>query len=173
MTRNYKIQFQGFTLVEMLVYIAILGVLSTLAINVTLSMTRAFAELRVSRDLNASGSVLMERLTRDIRSAYDVDAGQSTLGTNPGRLMLDTKDSGGANTTNEFYVENGLVKVRVGGVAIGAVMTTSSIVNNFVLRELVNTKSKAIKIEVTISATRGNITESRNFYNTVVLRGTY
>lgn len=164
---------EGFTLVEMLVYVAMLAILSVLSIQTTLSMTRAFADLRVSRDLNSSATALFERITRDVRGAYDVDEAQSTLGSNPGRLMLSTKDTAGTNTTVEYYVENGLVKIREGGVAQGAIMTTSTSATSFIVREISNVNTDAIKVEATITATRGDITKTRNFYTTVVLRGTY
>lgn len=173
MTLFNSSRFRGFTLVEMIVYVAILGIIAVLSINATLAMTQAFSNLRVSRDLNSSATALFERLTRDVRGAYDIDTVQSTFNTNPGRLTLNTKDSGGANTTVEFYVENGLVKIKEGGVAQGAIMTTSTSVTNFVVRQLLNTNTKAVKVEATISATRGNITKTRNFYTTIVLRGTY
>lgn len=164
---------RAFTLVEMVVYSAILGVIAVLATNSTLAMTRAFTDLRVSRDLNSSATALFERLTRDVRSAYDIDAAQSTFGSNPGRLMLNTKDSGGANTTIEFYVTGNRVNIREGGVDQGSIMTTSTSASSFIVRELANTNTKAVKVEATISATRGGITKTRNFNTTVVLRGTY
>ncbi|KKU81900.1 MAG: hypothetical protein UY07_C0007G0054 [Parcubacteria group bacterium GW2011_GWA1_47_8] len=162
----------GFTLIEMVIYAAILGIIGVLAINSTLLMTRAFTDLRVSRDLNSSATALFERITRDVRGAYDINAA-STFGTNPGRLTLDTRDAAGTTTTVEFYVENGLVKIREGGVAQGAIMTSSTSVTSFIVRQLANTNTKAVKVEATISATRANITKTRNFYTTVVLRGTY
>ncbi|OHA79283.1 MAG: hypothetical protein A2747_02470 [Candidatus Yonathbacteria bacterium RIFCSPHIGHO2_01_FULL_44_41] len=164
---------RGFTLIEMVVYTAILGIIAVLAINSTLAMTRAFTSLRVSRDINSSATALFERLTRDIRGAYGVDLAQSDLGSNPGRLTLNTKDGGGSNTTIEFYVDNGLIKIREGGVAQGTITTTSTTATNFVVRQLSNINTQAVKIEVTLSATRGDITRTRNFYTTVVLRGTY
>lgn len=166
-------RLRGFTLVEMIVYAAVLGIIAVLSINSMLAMTRAFTDLRVSRDLNSSATALFERLTRDIRGAYDIDAAQSTFGAHPGRLMLDTKDSGGANTTIEYYVTGNRVNIREGGVDQGSIMTTGTSVTSFVVRQLTNTNTKAVKVEATISATRANITKTRNFYTTVVLRGTY
>lgn len=165
---------KGFTLVEMIVYAAVLGIIAVLSINSMLAMTRAFTDLRVSRDLNSSATALFERITRDIRGAYDIDAAQSTFGVHPGRLMLDTKDSSGANnTTIEYYVTGNRVNIREGGVDQGSIMTTGTSVTSFVVRQLTSTNTKAVKVEATISATRANITKTRNFYTTVVLRGTY
>ena len=60
---------KGFTLVEMIIYVAFLGILGVLAINATLVMTNAYVNLRVSRDLNQSGVATLERMTREIRNA--------------------------------------------------------------------------------------------------------
>jgi prepilin-type N-terminal cleavage/methylation domain-containing protein len=164
---------RGFTLIEMLVYIAIFTVLSILAIQAMSLMTRAFTDLRVSRDLNSSGSALFERMSRDIRGAYDIDEAQSTLASSPGRLTLNTKDALGVNTTVEFYVEGGVVKIKEGGVAQGVIMTTSTSIDNFVVRKISGTNTDAVKVEATITASRGGITKTRNFYTTATLRGTY
>lgn len=164
---------RGFTLIEMLVYIAIFTVLSILAIQAMFLVTRAFTDLRVSRDLNSSGSALFERMSRDIRGAYDVDEMQSTLGSSPGRLTLDTKDSLSANTTVEFYVEGGVVKIKEGGAEQGTIMTTTTSIDNFVVRKISGTNTDAVKVEATITASRGGITKTRNFYTTATLRGTY
>jgi prepilin-type N-terminal cleavage/methylation domain-containing protein len=163
---------QGFTLVEMVVYAAVLGVLAVVAINSMLIMTGAYANLRASRDLNASATAVLERITREIRTAYAVD-GASTLNVNPSDLILDTKNAGGANTTVEFYVENNLLKVKEGGVAQGSLTTSSTNVSNFVARSISGKNSKAVKIELTMTATRGTKSKTRNFYTTVVLRGSY
>lgn len=164
---------RGFTLVEMVVYAAILGIIAVLSISSMFAMTRAFTDLRVSRDLNSSATALFERLTRDIRGAYDIDAAQSTFGTHPGQLMLNTKDSGGVNTTVEYYVTGNRVYIREGGVDQGSIMTTGTTVSSFIVRQLSNINTKAVKVEATISASRGDITKTRNFYTTVVLRGSY
>lgn len=164
---------RGFTLIEMVVYVAIFGVISILAMQAMFVVTRAFTDLRVSRDLNSSGTALLERMTRDIRGAYDIDTAQSTFAATPGRLTLDTKDAAGVATTVEFYVENGVVKIKEGGVAQGAIMTTSTQISSFIVRQITGSLSKAVKVEVVLTASRGDITRTRNFYTTATLRGTY
>lgn len=164
---------KGFTLVEMVIYAGVLGLLSVVAINSTLTMTRAFTDLRVSRDLNSSATALFERLTREIRGSKSINL-SSTFDSPTGRLTLDTEDSSGTATTVEFYIDvDNLVKVREGGVPQGAIMTPKTTITNFYLRRLTNTNSEAIKIEATITATRANITKTRKFYTTVVMRESY
>lgn len=157
----------------MIIYSAILSVLTAVTINATFSTIRSFAEFRVARDLNYSATSLLERMTREIRSAYGIDGAQSTLGTNPGRLTLLIKDSGDVNTTVEFYVENGTLKIKEGGVVMGALTSSSTAVTNFTVRSLSNPKSSAIKTELRLTATRGGVSKSGNFYSTILLRGSY
>lgn len=173
MNRAARSTTQAFTLVELIVYVAILAVVTVLAIQSTLTMTRAFADLRVSRDLNSSAAALFERITRDVRSAEGVDAAQSALGAHPGVLMLNTTDVGGTATTIEYYVESNLVKIRENGVAQGAIMGSHTTIDNFVVRQLTNATAEAVRVEATITASRGNITKTRNFYTTIVVRGSY
>lgn len=173
-TQNQKSKSspRGFTLIEMVVYAAVLGVLSVLAMNSTLIMTQVYSSLRASRDLNQSATTVLERMTREIRTANAIDA-SSVINANPSDLVLNTKDSGGANTTVEFYVLNGLINIKEGGVAQGTLMTSSTQVDNFVVRTITSTNFKAVKIELTMTATRGTKSKTRNFYNTIVLRDSY
>lgn len=168
--QNFK---NGFSLTEMVIYVAILSVLTIVTVNSTFSAIRAFAEFRVSRDLSSSGTSLVERLTREIRKAHGIDAPNSTLGTNPGRLTLLTKDAGGVDTTVEFYIESNKLKIKEGGVAMGSLTSSTTIITNFIARSLTNTNSSAIKAEIGLMSTRGNISKSGNFYTTILLRGGY
>lgn len=168
-----KLENKGFTLIEMIIYAGILSVLTIVTVNATFSAIKSFAEFRVSRDLNSSASSLMERMTREIRMAHGIDEAQSTFGANPGRLTLLTEDSSGANTTVEFYVENGTLKIKEGGVAMGALTSSSTAVTNFIVRSLSNPKSSAIKTELGLTAARSGISKSGNFYSTIILRGGY
>lgn len=163
---------QGFTLVEMVIYIAFFSLLSSLAVGATILVMKSFYSLRLAQSVNESATVSIERLSREIRNAYDVDTTQSTLGTNPGRLMLKTKDANGVNTTMEFYVDGfNQLGLKEGGVDRGSLLTRSATLTNLVFRLITTTNSKAIKIEATIQDSRATTTQAANFYDTIVLRG--
>jgi len=157
----------------MAIYAAILSILTIVTINSTFSGIRSFAEFRVARDLNSSAASLLERLSREIRTAYAIEINQSSFGVNPGRLTLKTKGIGGADTTVEFYVENGNLKIKEGGVPMGALISSSTAVTNFTIRSLSNPNSIAVKTELGLTATRGSISKGGNFYSTILLRGSY
>ncbi|PJA97016.1 MAG: hypothetical protein CO129_03460, partial [Ignavibacteriales bacterium CG_4_9_14_3_um_filter_34_10] len=56
----------GYTLVEILFYISIFGILSLVVINSMIVMTKAFRETTINRDIMQAGNI-MERMSRDIR----------------------------------------------------------------------------------------------------------
>lgn len=164
---------KGFSLIEMVIYAGILSILTIVTINAAFSTIRSFAEFRISRDLNSSAASLLERLTREIRLARAIDVAQSSLNVNPGRLTLLTKDALGMDTTVEFYVENNALKIKEGGVAMGSLISSRAAITNFTARSLSNPNSSAVKAELGLTATRGEISKSGNFYTTVLLRGSY
>lgn len=162
----------GFTLVEMVIYVAFFSILSALAVGATIMVMKAFYSLRLTQSVNESATVAVERLSREIRSAYDFDTTQSTFGTNPGRLTLKTKDATGVNTTVEFYMDtSNQLGLKEGGVDRGSLVTRNAVFTNLVFWPITTTNSKAIKIEATIQDARSETVQSANFYDTIVLRG--
>src|SRR3989344_9452030 len=162
---------RGFTLVEMVIYIAFLAVLSVLATEATMVVMKSFYTLRLTNNINQSATVALERMSREIRNGHDIDAVESTLGSSPGRLTLKTKDSSGSNTTVEFYVSGNQIMIKEGGVDKDSLMTKNATVTNLIFRQITTANSKAIKIEMTPHDARGVIQKDSNFYNTIMLRG--
>lgn len=169
--RRHKKQ-SGFTLVETIIYVAAFAVLSTAALQATIVVMKSFYTLRLNQSVNVSATVALERMSREIRNAYDIDTAQSTLGSSPGRLTINTKDGAGANITIEFYVDSASkLNMKVDGVDNGPLVTKTVTVTNLVFRQITTTYSKAIKIEMTLHDSRGAATQTSKYYDTIVLRG--
>jgi len=162
----------GFTLIEMLIYISILAVVSVLAINSTFGMLRAFSDIRVTRDINNTATVVLERMAREIRNANGID-GQSVIGSNPGKLVLNTKDNIGVGTTVEFFINGSTLRVKENVVDQGALHPQSVAIDNLVFYSLSNSASLAVRVELQLTGTRGDIQKTKKFYTTVVLRDSY
>lgn len=169
---NHYKKSKGFTLVEMVIYIAFFALLSTLAVEATIVVMKSFYTLKLTQSVNQSATVALERLSREVRNAYDFDVAQSAFGTSPGRLTLKTKDAAGANTTIEFYVDAAnQLRLNEGGVDKGALVTKSVTITNLVFRSIATTNSKAVKIEATLRDSRAATVQTVKFYDTIVLRG--
>ena len=153
---------------ETIVYIAILAFLFFMVVETLTTIARTYRATAVTRSLSSSGMNALDRISRDIRNAASVDQVQSVLNINPGKLVLIN----GATTT-EFYVEGGLISIRENGVSKGSVTLDSSTTTNLIFRLVTTPKSSAVKIEMSLQSGDGTSLKAANFYNTVVLRGSY
>ena len=167
----------GFSLVETLIYVAILAAVSIFIVNSILMITKSFNNYRAWRNVNAAGEAAMERMVREIKLADSINMGTSVFDSNPGHLALNTIDPDTeAATTIEFYVSGNALMIKE-GVQSGAVLTPSSVeLMNLIFREVAtstDTKSKAIRIEMEIRSGTGNYQKTARFYDTAILRRSY
>lgn len=160
----------GYSLVELVIYISLLSIMIVIVVNTIISFTRSYHNLGALRAVEHSANDAMERISRDIRSASTVDAANSTLGSSPGVLTL-IATAGGFSTTTKFYIQNNILKMDINGVYYGPLSLTSATVSNLVFRDLSSAVSYAVKIDMTIQATVGQVTKTKTYHSTVILRG--
>ncbi|OGZ08683.1 MAG: hypothetical protein A3D65_01225 [Candidatus Lloydbacteria bacterium RIFCSPHIGHO2_02_FULL_50_13] len=163
----------AFSLVEIIVYIALFSVLSVVITRALISSAQIFNQLRIARDINDSAISVMERLTREIRNANSVNLSKSDFSTSPSRLVLNTTDALSAPITIEFFVATSSLRIKEGDVDKGPLSSGKTSVDTFRLFLVNNTNSSAIKIELFLSGRRGPVDRQEVYYNTVVLRGAY
>jgi Tfp pilus assembly protein PilW len=162
----------GFSIIELMVYISVFTFISILVINMFISVSSAFVEIKSNHELARSGSALLEKMTREIKWANTIDA-SSTLGTAPSTLILNGTNSSGIARSVTFSVINGKVNFTEDAVDSGSLLTSSVTVDSFLVREITTTTSSAVKIEATLTFTRANSSRTETFYSTVALRGGY
>jgi len=172
-SKQFKKTSKGFTLVEMIIYVTFVAVISVIATNSIITMSNTFSNLRVTRDINNTATVAIERVVREIRRAYDIDQANSSFGAHPGRLTLNTTASDDSDTTVEFYVSSGRLRVKTGGVDAGPITSKNITVDNLLYDLITTSNTTAVKIEMQVTATNGSIQKTETFYNTVALRGSY
>lgn len=163
----------GYSLIEMIVYIAIFAVLAVLVINSFIVVLSSFNQTRTNRDLLESGNTMFERVSREIRLANSVTTGESTLGSSPGVLTLSGIDDVGASRVVKFIVENGKLNLYEDGVLVGPLNGQNTQVTSLIFRQITTTNSSAVKVELTLQDLRGKNRKTVNFYDTVILRGGY
>lgn len=167
----------GFSLIETMVYTAILAVTTIFVVSSLLKTVSAFNSFRVSKQINASAISALEKMTREIKSAGQVDEINSVFDTNPSKLIINKTDPNtGAPTIIEFSVSNSRLTIKKDNDAPIALTSSGTEIINLVFRQVAtstNQRSKAIKIEMTIKSGYGNYQKTENFYDTIVLRGSY
>ncbi len=169
---------RGFSLVEVVLYVSLFSLMSVLTFEALFQTVRAFTHLRISRDINDSSVKIMERLTRDIKSSVAVDMANSVFGIDPGVLTLSSVSASGTPLTVQYIMVGNALHLKEGAsvftlVDRGSLLSSQTSVSG-VLYRLINVGgTTAVKIELHITASRGSVSETNYFYDTVVLRGTY
>lgn len=171
--KKKRTKIGGFSLVEMLFYVALLSLALLVVTQTLLVMIRSYGNLRATQHIEQDGGFSLDRIVREIRDASEVTDAESVLGTNPGELFLVTTNAVGASRTVEFYIENGQIMLREDGTPVGSLTGTKTTVTNLVFRKITTTRSKGVKIEMTIESGSGTANKSKNFYGTAVLRDSY
>lgn len=140
----------GFTLMELLIYIAILSIMTVIVADTFIMLTKGQGNIQAKSELNSNLSFSLEKIKRDVASADDLTvpftAGSSAAELN---LVID------GNTVNYSVIGGRLVR-RVGVAASEYI--TSDRVNisqiSFSRRENSNSSltKKTVVVEISISA---------------------
>ena len=169
----YKQRNKGYSLIEMIVYLAIFTSVSVLVINSFIIVLGSFSATRTNRDLLESGAVVVERIAREIRQAESVDVANSTLGSSPGALQLNSNNSGGTPVIIEFRIVNGALNLYEDDLLVGNLLGQNISVTSLIFRRISTTNGEGVKIELTLQDSISKNLQTASFYNTIILRGGY
>lgn len=158
---------KGYSLVEMIIYLAIFTAISILVINSFITILSSFNTTHINRKLLESGIVSMERISRSIRGAESATVNSST------DIVLNNIDDATSSFNLRVVGENGQLNLYKNNSLEGNILTPGVSLSSLIFRQITTPESQAIKIEMTIEYTSGHQTKSVNFYNTVILRKSY
>ncbi len=162
----FKKKQAGFTLVEMLFYVALFSVVSLILIKAIITMVASFRETQITADINQANQII-ERVSREIRQADSIN----TISTSS--IKLDTTDSSGNAATIAFTLSGTNLELRENDVLIGNLNSTNLALNSLSFTQITTTQSEAVKFTMTVHSSRYGSTRTANFYDTLVLRGSY
>lgn len=164
----------GYTLVEMVLYIALLMLITVFVVNSLMAMTSAWSRIKVEKNSNLSAMHAGEFLSREIHNALTVITASSQFDTNPGVLTLVTNIPGStATTTTTFSVNNGQLVMKRGANATTSVIMRGVAVPYFVVNHFTNANSEAVRFTLQLTSTYRDVVRTRDFGGTAVLRGKY
>ncbi len=167
---NYFVKKEnaGFSLVEVLVYLAVTVLISLAGVQTYLSLDTVLVRNKTERAVNHSAMVALERLGHEIRNAISVNTAQSTFASSPGELTLIY-----GTTTANFAVSSGALILTLNGTEIGPLTSSNVIVENFTVNRYVGTTTDLIRVGLTLSGNSKAASTTRTYYTSAVLRGTY
>lgn len=159
---------KGFSLIEMLVYIALLVLLSGAVIVSIFSLSDVFQRNTHERELADAAVHTLERISREARKAGGFNLGGSQLNVPLGSVALVD-----GSTTTIFSVTNGRMEVSVNGAPEEVLTPEHIVVDNVVFHRLQSTSTEALRVSLTLSVKEDTASTSMTFLNTAVLRNSY
>lgn len=159
--RNSQKRVAGYSLIELLIYVALFAMISVLLVHSLVVLMRTYANANGFRRLQNNGELIIERITREVRDAESISSG--TFGTHPGTLTLVNDGD-----PVVFAVSNGVVNITEEGVT--NILSTNQVsVTNMVFRRITTQSGEGVKVELTLTTT-GGVIRTGSFYSTVLLR---
>lgn len=160
-----KYRQEGFSLIEMLVYIAILALMLMVIIQVVVSMVRSEHVIESMRAIENSASLSLERITRETRAADSINTAASTFNTHPGRLTLTSADR-----TVEFSLVGGRIRLTEDGVVSGYLTGGSTTVSSLIFRRFATSTVEGVRIEMTVESGTSTYYRTQSFYSSALIR---
>ncbi len=164
----------GFSLVEIIIYFALLAIISTVVIGSIISLFKNYNVVRANQDIEYNAITILDKLTRDVRDARSVNVSDSSFSVAEGAVSLNigssTNDT--ASSTVKFYLNANKVKYMKDGADLGNLSTNNVTVSNFKIYYITASSSEAIKVELNLEVTPhlNSAVISKNFYTTIQLR---
>ena len=170
----------GFTLIEMVIYTALVGVISSVLFGITLFVVRANNKITALAKVSSNAHSAMERMTYEIsNSKYIYLPTSNFVNYNPdasegGQLSLATEVDTSANddiTFVDFYFENETLFLKKEGLDPIALVSSDVLVSKAEFSYYKNGSRESISIDMIIQAKNSAISDSTiHLINTVSLR---
>ncbi|HCC04764.1 TPA: hypothetical protein DEP58_00480 [Patescibacteria group bacterium] len=157
----------GFSLVEMIVYIALLTIFTSGLVFVVVSLFESKTHLTAREELAYTSTITLEKITREIRRSQSVDLFTSTIGFHPGKLTLEPEDTSAQPVT--IYAQGGRVFLQEGSSTPSPLSSASVFVSNLVFTHMSNPTSDGVLVELTAEKNSRGATTTKNYRTFVVL----
>lgn len=160
---------KGLSLIEVMVYVAVIGLILIAVVNLLLSFSSATAKIKNTRTVSLSAQTAFDAMLRETRVAKRIVFTDSVFNVSPG--ILKVEGVGGLSTTT-FSVVNNRIQMVQGGPSV--FLTDARVkVDSLIFRSATTSVSELVKIELQLSTGSGSLYTSKSFYTSAVLRGSY
>lgn len=160
-------------MIETVLYIVLLVFVMGVIVQTLVAMTGVYRNIKLTHELESSGTIAMESMLREIRNASHVAVSGSILSSSLGQLSISGTDQSGISYVITFDVSAGTIRISKDGSEPVALTSLSGTVTYLAFTHLINPNSEAVRIELQMSGTAGAAAKTERFYGFTVLRGSY
>ena len=173
---NLKLK-KGVSLVEIVVYVGLLGVLSVFVSNALIQIAGAYQRARVEREVLANARTVLAAITASALQAKEIYAPTSKFNSDAGQASLITvlgAQPGHTAAYVDFWLDNGVVLWRAEGTATSMISAASVRISKLRFERMAQGLGReALKITVTADSANPRFPASITLNATTALRGNY
>lgn len=168
---------KGFSLIEAVVYVALLGIISIFIANAVVFLVRTYARTRAEREVLSNARSIMTTISSRVASSqdiynptsrFDVDAGQLSL------VTMATSTTGHTGAYADFWADSGVVYMREEGEAIRPLSAGSVRISVLRFERIIESLGRsAVRMTIQADAAFGAFPASATLITTTALRGNY
>jgi len=142
----------GFTLLEVIIYIGILGMILVAFVYFAISISNIRTKNYVKQEVQANARMAMNLITQRIKAANGINAGLSTFDSDPGELSLSMADSLNNPTIINLDQDDGILQIKEVSDAPVALTSDEVKVTNLVFTDLSSSNTKGnIRVDISIN----------------------
>lgn len=164
---------RGITLIETILYMIILTFVMGIIVQMLVTIGTIYKDIKITRELESSGTIAMERMLKEIRNASSVTTNESVLETSPGRLTISGIDENSQPYKVSFDILDNIIRISKNNETPVALTSSSGAVSYLVFHKVTNDNSEGVRVELEMSGTSGTNQKTERFYGFGVLRGSY
>ncbi|MBI3630976.1 MAG: prepilin-type N-terminal cleavage/methylation domain-containing protein [Candidatus Sungbacteria bacterium] len=168
---------KGFSLMELIVYVALLGMLSVFATNALIQIASTYQRSRAEHAALSDARTLLDTLVRAISQAKEVYAPTSRFGSDAGQLSLVTAVGARPGHTDayvDFWSDNGVFLTRAEGSATTTLSSVGVRVTKLRFERMVQSYGReAVRTTLRVEAINQHFPASVVLTVTTALRGSY
>jgi len=142
---------KGFTLIETLIYVAIIGMAVSSFVAFSLSVSSSRSKTYVVQEVQANARVALGIISQKMRAANGVNTATSTFGADPGFISLSVASSTLNPTIIGLNQDNGVLGIKEGLSATTSITSSEVKITNLVFTNLTGSSTrKNIRTEMTV-----------------------
>jgi type II secretory pathway pseudopilin PulG len=167
MMKSWNSRGGGFTVIEVLVYLAIFVMVSTAAIYLLITLDDVVDRYRVNTLLYRSGSGALEHIVVELRQAEQFNVGASVINDrSTGALSLINN-----STTTTFTKTGDELLLTINSAPYGSIVDGAVAVDGFTVYQYSTAIGTLIRVKLELTATVGSSSKSTTLYGGAVIRG--
>ncbi len=163
---------KGFTLIELVVYVSGLVILMAVMVAIIFQFYVLYKEIIAIPRADRAGLLIVDRLTKEIRSGDQIDTINSIFNSTDGVIEFDVEDSG-TTQSRRFYVDDGIIKYSENGANGVSLSPKDLYVSNFYFTFVPTSVSQAVKFNLELQFMTRNGTETKAYTGFSILRESY